>query len=154
MRVNPLNTSSKLIMKTLLLAIFASSAVGFSAKHTVTLEFKALKDSYKNKQLYIGYWSETQAANFPKANTASYSQQALITDHNFNLETELPAGTYAVSAFIDLNGNGKLDTNLFGAPKEPYCFSKNYRPTFSATSFTDCSFDTETQNKLSLSMID
>ena len=31
----------------------------------------------------------------------------------------LPAGEYYVSAYQDLNNNGKLDTNFIGIPKEP-----------------------------------
>jgi uncharacterized protein (DUF2141 family) len=31
----------------------------------------------------------------------------------------LPAGDYVVTAFQDSNGNGELDTGIFGAPKEP-----------------------------------
>ena len=35
----------------------------------------------------------------------------------------LPAGTYAISLFQDENGNGKLDTAVFGIPTEKYGFS-------------------------------
>jgi uncharacterized protein (DUF2141 family) len=38
---------------------------------------------------------------------------------------DLPAGDYAVRAFHDLNGNGRMDTNPFGMPTEPYAFSNN-----------------------------
>lgn len=34
-------------------------------------------------------------------------------------------GTYAVGVFHDENGNGKLDTNLLGIPKESCGFSNN-----------------------------
>jgi uncharacterized protein (DUF2141 family) len=37
----------------------------------------------------------------------------------------LPAGEYGVKAFHDLNGNGRMDTNPFGMPVEPYAFSNN-----------------------------
>ncbi|MEZ5715546.1 MAG: DUF2141 domain-containing protein [Paracoccaceae bacterium] len=36
-------------------------------------------------------------------------------------------GTYGIAVFQDLNGNGKLDTNLLGLPREPYGFSRNPR---------------------------
>ncbi|WP_081845780.1 DUF2141 domain-containing protein [Erythrobacter litoralis] len=36
-------------------------------------------------------------------------------------------GTYAVSAFHDANGNGKLDTNFIGMPKEAVAMSNNPR---------------------------
>ncbi|MEM6770698.1 MAG: DUF2141 domain-containing protein [Bacteroidota bacterium] len=42
-----------------------------------------------------------------------------------SLEVRLPAaGDYVLAAYHDLNGNGELDNNLFGAPAEPYGFSK------------------------------
>ena len=37
---------------------------------------------------------------------------------------DLPPGQYAAAAFQDFNGNGKLDKNFLGVPKEPYGFSK------------------------------
>ncbi|MEO7917193.1 MAG: DUF2141 domain-containing protein [Dokdonella sp.] len=38
---------------------------------------------------------------------------------------ELLAGTYAVQAMHDANGNGKLDSNFMGMPTEGYGFSNN-----------------------------
>ena len=37
----------------------------------------------------------------------------------------LAAGDYGVKAFHDLNGDGRMDTNPFGMPTEPYAFSNN-----------------------------
>lgn len=37
----------------------------------------------------------------------------------------LPAGAYGVKAFHDINGDGKLSTNPFGIPTEPFAFSNN-----------------------------
>ncbi len=39
----------------------------------------------------------------------------------------LPAGTYAAKAFHDVNGDGRMNTNPFGQPTEPYAFSNNAR---------------------------
>ena len=47
----------------------------------------------------------------------------------------LQAGTYGVAVFQDVNGNEKLDTNLFGAPNEPFGFSNDPRIGFSAPKF-------------------
>ena len=54
---------------------------------------------------------------------------------------ELEPGTYALSAFHDQDGNGKLDTNLLGVPTEGYGFSNNAKgllgpPSFESSSFT------------------
>lgn len=53
----------------------------------------------------------------------------------------LAPGQYAASAFHDVDGNGKLNSNLMGMPTEPYGFSNDARgqfgpPAFAATAFT------------------
>ncbi len=52
----------------------------------------------------------------------------------------VPNGTYAVSVMHDENGNGELDTALFGIPTEPYGFSNNARGQFGPPSFEDTKF--------------
>lgn len=37
----------------------------------------------------------------------------------------LAPGDYGAKAFHDLNGNGRMDTNPFGMPTEPYAFSND-----------------------------
>lgn len=37
----------------------------------------------------------------------------------------LPPGDYAVKAFHDVDGDGKMGTNPFGMPLEPFAFSNN-----------------------------
>lgn len=53
----------------------------------------------------------------------------------------VPPGNYAISAFYDLNGNQKLDRNLWGAPKEPVAVSNHVNakqavPEFAAARIT------------------
>jgi uncharacterized protein (DUF2141 family) len=40
-------------------------------------------------------------------------------------DINLPKGNYVISIYQDSNGNGKLDTNLIGIPKEKFGFT-NY----------------------------
>ncbi len=40
---------------------------------------------------------------------------------------DLPAGNYAIKAFHDVNGDGRMNTNPFGLPTEPFAFSNNAR---------------------------
>ncbi len=49
---------------------------------------------------------------------------------------DLPPGTYAVSSFLDENGNGKLDRNFMGIPKEGYGFSNDARGTAGPPTFS------------------
>ena len=37
----------------------------------------------------------------------------------------LPPGDYALKTFHDVNGDGRMNTNPFGMPAEPYAFSNN-----------------------------
>ena len=38
---------------------------------------------------------------------------------------DLPAGDYAAKMFHDLDGDGRMNTNPFGMPTEPYAFTNN-----------------------------
>jgi len=65
----------------------------------------------------------------------------------------LPAGTYAISLYHDKNSNGICDRNFMGIPKEPYAFSNNFKPKFSAPNFEDCSFDIASDHSLTIELI-
>lgn len=54
---------------------------------------------------------------------------------------ELPAGTYGVKMYHDVNGNGELDTNLMGIPSEPFAFSNNAVGRFGPPNWTAAQFD-------------
>jgi uncharacterized protein (DUF2141 family) len=58
-----------------------------------------------------------------------------------NASFELAPGRYALAVYHDLNSNDQLDKNFVGIPKEPYGFSKNFKPRFSAPTFEDCAFE-------------
>jgi uncharacterized protein (DUF2141 family) len=67
---------------------------------------------------------------------------------------DLPYGDYAVAVLHDENDNKKMDYNFLGMPKEGYCFSNNYRPTFKNPSFQQAGFFLERPLKtLQLEMI-
>jgi uncharacterized protein (DUF2141 family) len=52
----------------------------------------------------------------------------------------VPAGTYAISAFHDANGDGKLNTML-GIPTEGFAFSRNPKMRPRAPRFNEASFE-------------
>jgi len=55
----------------------------------------------------------------------------------------LPKGKYAVQLFHDENGNGKMDFNFLGIPKEGYGFSNDARGFMSAPAFEKQLFSLE-----------
>jgi uncharacterized protein (DUF2141 family) len=54
--------------------------------------------------------------------------------------TDLRAGDYAIKAFHDVNGNGRLDRGAFGIPTEPYGFSRNARGRLGPPGYDDARF--------------
>ena len=61
------------------------------------------------------------------------ANQATLT-----VTAELPAGTYAVAAFQDLDGNGELNLSWLRIPTEPVGFGNNFRPHFAKPTFAAC----------------
>jgi uncharacterized protein (DUF2141 family) len=59
------------------------------------------------------------------------------------LVENLPDGEYAISVIDDLDGNGRLDTNAMGIPKEPYGFSNNAKGVFGPAKWADAKFKVE-----------
>lgn len=49
----------------------------------------------------------------------------------------LKAGEYAFVAYLDENGDGKLNRNALGKPKEPFIFSNDVKPKLKKPSFEE-----------------
>mgnify|MGYP005811290629 CR=1 FL=1 len=60
------------------------------------------------------------------------------------LELLLPDGEYALSVYQDVNGNGQLERNFVGIPKEPGGLSNNVRPRFGPPKYKDAAFTVKT----------
>ena len=120
--------------------------------HTLTITFDNISEEQIGKDIYVAFWKDNPA-DFPKEDKIGFGDILKIDSKNFKISKELKAGTYAFSAFIDLNGNGKLDKNFLGMPKEPFCFSNNFKPRFSAPDFEDCSFELKKNENVTLKMI-
>jgi uncharacterized protein (DUF2141 family) len=54
---------------------------------------------------------------------------------------DFPAGKYAISVFHDENGNGTLDRNFVGIPKEGYGFSNRVRGRGGPPKFDEAAFE-------------
>lgn len=53
----------------------------------------------------------------------------------------LAPGRYAIKAFYDANGNGRMDTNPFGMPIEPFAFSNNAKGAMGPAAWADAAFE-------------
>jgi uncharacterized protein (DUF2141 family) len=112
----------------------AASAPAPPARSTVTVRIWGLRDDrgtifvalYDNQRAFADKKRQRFGATVRPRNRGA----AVVFDN-------VPPGKYAVAFFQDLNGNQKLDTSLFGVPKEAFGFSRDAMgklgpPTFEA----------------------
>jgi len=81
------------------------------------------------------------AAKFPDGKCGGESIVVPAAAPSVSVEVPLLPGDYAVSLIHDENGNGKLDTNFLGIPKEGVGFSKNPKISFGPPSYVSAKFD-------------
>jgi uncharacterized protein (DUF2141 family) len=80
-------------------------------------------------------FSEDSAAPPPVA----ISQLAEAGEMTF--EVTLPPGIYGARVLHDLNGNGEMDSNFVGMPKEPWAFSNNATGRLGPAKWQDAKFE-------------
>ena len=81
-------------------------------KPKTTLSVNIVTDDFSNGFVYVALHSKSDT--FPKkGNEAPYMKRVKISGKKAKvIFTKIPYGTYAISAFYDENGNGKLDNNI------------------------------------------
>jgi uncharacterized protein (DUF2141 family) len=125
-----------MIGTTLLIAAAASIAATPASGTTVTITVTGTQASGKV------FGRVHDSANSFKARDKGVAQFAIEgAASGFQTTLTLAPGRYAIAAFQDTKGTGKLETNMLGIPKVPYGFSNNARgslgpPGFDAAAFT------------------
>lgn len=76
-----------------------------------------------------------------------------VAESSFSKEISLPNGIYAISLYQDINGNGELDRDLFGRPKEPYGFSGKQTPRYRAPHFHESAVKIEGPTTICIRLI-
>lgn len=121
--------------------LFFLSVLLFSnaAKTTATLQVEITNIKSKKGTLRMGIYLPNEKFGVNKPGITKIID--IKSTSNQTATFELEPGRYALAIYHDLNGNDAMDKNFVGIPKEPYGFSKNFRPKFSAPSFEDCAFE-------------
>jgi uncharacterized protein (DUF2141 family) len=92
----------------------------------------------------IGVTLFQDAQGFPDDASKAIRQQSVEIDPNTMSAQvtfkDLPQGTFAVSVLHDENGNGKMDKNFVGMPKEGYGASNNPKKKKRAPTFDEAKF--------------
>jgi uncharacterized protein (DUF2141 family) len=129
------NTASVFVIQ-----VLAAAASLVCAAPSVGAELVVTVSGLKSSEGFLGcaLFSAAAADAFPLDSTQATTQRAKAQAQSMRcVFTGLPAGTYAVSAFHDLNGNGKTDRNFVGLPTEPWAVSNNVKPNLRAPRFAE-----------------
>lgn len=112
------------------LALSWMGSIGMAADSpgiaTLAVHFVGLKSSQGAVMVAV-FNSEAAYENSGTASDAATRSLKLeIKDGTASATLDgIPPGEYAIKAFHDLNGDAKLNTNLFGIPTEPVGFSND-----------------------------
>jgi len=133
-------------MVTALVALLLSQDAG--AGFTLTVKIEGL--SAKTGKLFVSL--HDKAASWPGKSELAVRRMAVDPADTVVLEN-VPAGTWAVSVVHDVNGNGKVDTNFLGIPKEPVGVSNDAKGRFGPPKFDDAKFKLERDMTITIHMI-
>jgi uncharacterized protein (DUF2141 family) len=130
----------------------AAAALVAARTQTPTTAPAAAADSFTSLQVAVEDLRNTRGhlrlgvfhepAGFPRERDRALLWKSLPTDTSPTIfALELPPGRYAIVVLHDENGNKKLDTGLFGIPKEGYGASNNPKPRRRAATFEEAAFE-------------
>lgn len=102
----------------LIFTLFLATTTIFATKHKVLLKIENVNS--EKGHLFISVSNNEKTFKTENAfEKAKIIPKMKITEY----ELELDDGEYSFAIYHDTNENEKLDSNIFGIPKEPYGFS-------------------------------
>ena len=132
---------SRIVPLFLALATSAAFAPALVSAETLTITIADIREGEGRLMIQVansekGFeFSEDSAAPPPVA----ISQLAEAGEMTF--EVTLPPGIYGARVLHDLNGNGEMDSNFVGMPKEPWAFSNNATGRLGPAKWQDAKFE-------------
>ena len=130
-----------------------SLSVAASAQTPATNDIQIEIAGLRNAQGSVRFCLTRDHKNFPDCKGSGVvhgTVKASLAPLHYTFR-DVPVGTYAVAAFHDANGNGKLDTMMM-IPKEGFAFSRNPKVHMRAPHFIEASFEGNAQPPAPLKM--
>ena len=135
-----LNRFRPLIRSTRQLVVAMASLCGAAHAGELTVVIENLQAAEGQVMIAVGTEESFAAA---EGESRAHAVQVVLPAREGSVTftpDALPDGTYAVQVMHDVNGNGELDANFVGMPKEPWGFSNNARGNFGPPQFADTQF--------------
>ena len=135
-----------LTLKSILLLGFVLGALGMAPQvraaeaptGTLTVTFEGVKTKTGAVMLSLAGSPEAYDDKAPAAGQAMVPATGDAITATF---TGLAPGHYAIKAFHDVNGDGKMGANPFGMPTEPFAFSNNAHGVMGPAKWDAASFE-------------
>ncbi len=135
------------------LIIFALLLISthFSQAQTANLTINIPNIKSTEGTIHIGLYNKEE--HFPHSGSEFRKLVLKATAPAFTYTIKnLPPGEYALAVYHDINGDGKINRNLLGVPKEGYGFSNNVKPFLSAPSFDKVKFLVHSDTTVTISL--
>ncbi len=116
--------------------LFVAVMAAVNAQHRIEIVVTGIRDT--TGVIMIALFAD--AETFPKRPSKGIRVRAKGGQAVAVFESQ-PSGRYAVSVIHDANRNGKLDSNLFGIPREGFGFSNDVVGTFGPPPFEKASIN-------------
>lgn len=128
--------------------IFTSDLVAQVQKGSIILEAKGFKNDDGKARILI--FSTKEKKGFPSNYNNSYIKKVVDIKNKQVVVTfdEIPFGDYAISVHHDVNGDGKVNTNLIGIPKEGLGSSNDAKGNFGPPKFEQAKFILNSKEKI------
>ena len=134
-----------------LLALLFVSPLLFAQQSNLNIKLNGIEELKGIIQVATYNKEET----FPKVDKEYRLAYFDVTSKNMEVTIDdLPNGEYAIALYHDVNSDGVCNLNLVSIPKEPYGFSNNIKPVFSAPSFKSTKFSLYSEKTIQIDLID
>lgn len=134
----------------LLLGLFlfgALSNINAQENHIITIDFTGIESDKGN--IYVALYDNKES--FLKK--PAKGEIVKISDKKATaVFKNIPNGVYAISAFHDENDNKKMDTKIFGIPKEPIGMSNDAKGFMGPPKYKDAKFTVNGNVTLTIEM--
>ena len=135
--LQPRRPAKSTVALSLALALTLGAAATAASAATLTVTFTGIKTPIGAVMMSLTGSPEAWDGKAAATDQRKIPADAATVTATF---TDLKPGTYAVRAFHDIDGDGKLNVNPFGMPTEPYAFSNNAHGSMGPASWSDSVF--------------
>jgi uncharacterized protein (DUF2141 family) len=119
-------------------ASFSAAAVAQNAGSSLTVNFTGIEEK---QGVVLGAVFDSEAAYDADDKPV---RQIMLTADKAEISAQLDGlapGAYAIKLFHDVDGDGKMGTNPYGMPIEPFAFSNNAQGNMGPAKWADAKFD-------------